>query len=50
LPVERAGTLGGGNAIVLDQEKINMGKFRFGMTVVDLEDGKPDMKQEEMKL
>lgn len=36
LPVERAGSKGGGNAVVLDKELISAIKFRFGM--VDLDD------------
>lgn len=38
LPVERAGSKGGGNAVVLDKELIASIKFRFGMEQVDLED------------
>jgi len=38
LPVERAGSKGGGNAVVLDKELIASIKFRFGMTDVDLEE------------
>jgi hypothetical protein len=45
LPVERAGSKGGGNAVVLDKEIIDAGKFRFGM--VDLDDQEP--KQMEME-
>jgi len=38
-PVERAGSKGGGNGIVLDKELIEAGKFRFGMEMeVDLEE------------
>ena len=37
-PVERAGSRGGGNAIVLDKAIIEAGKFRFGMNEVDLEE------------
>jgi hypothetical protein len=39
MPVDRAGSKGGGSAVVLDAEKIDVGKFRFGMDKVDLEDG-----------
>jgi hypothetical protein len=35
-PVERAGSKGGGNAVVLDEEMITAGKFRFGLDKVDL--------------
>ena len=45
LPVERAGSKGGGNAVVLDVETISSIKFRFGMDQVDLE----EPKQLEMK-
>lgn len=38
LPVERAGSKGGGNAVVLDEELIASIKFRFGMEQVDLEE------------
>lgn len=49
-PVERAGSRGGGNAIVLDPELIEAGKFRFGMNEVDLEEqaAKPSPKQMEI--
>lgn len=40
LPVERAGSKGGGNAVVLDKELIESIKFRFGMDQVDLEEPK----------
>ena len=40
LPVERAGSKGGGNAVVLDVETISSIKFRFGMEQVDLEEPK----------
>lgn len=50
LPVDRAGSHGGVSAIVLDKEKIEIGKFRFGMDkAVDLEDARKS-KQGEMKL
>ncbi len=38
LPVERAGSRGGGNGIVLDKTLIDAGKLRFGLDVVDLEE------------
>lgn len=47
-PVERAGSKGGGNAVVLDKEMISAGKFRFGMEPVDLEEN-AEPKQLEMK-
>jgi hypothetical protein len=54
LPIERAGSQGGGAAVVLDAEKIDIGKFRFGMDrMVDLEDHTPAVskpKQEELDL
>lgn len=40
LPVERAGSKGGGNAVVLDAETITSIKFRFGMDQVELEEPK----------
>jgi hypothetical protein len=46
LPVERAGSRGGGNAIALDKEKIAAGKFRFGMTAT--EEKAPEPEQLEM--
>jgi len=50
-PVERAGSKGGGNAVVLDPVKIDAGKFRFNMVQekMDLAE-EPVVKQEEMKL
>lgn len=39
-PVERAGTRGGGNAVVLDKALIDAGKFRFGM-MDDVEEKAP---------
>lgn len=52
MPVERAGSRGGGNAVVLDKEKIAAGKFRFGLdNVVELDDPKGGQAaQEEMEL
>lgn len=47
LPVERAGSKGGGNAVVLDKKLVESIKFRFGMNEVDLEDAAP--QQLEMK-
>ena len=44
LPVERSGTRGGGNAVVLDQALIAAGKFRFG-----IEDEEKPPTQLEMK-
>jgi hypothetical protein len=50
-PVERAGSKGGGNAVVLYPVKIDAGRFRFGMTPekVQLEEVAVE-KQEEMRL
>lgn len=51
LPVERAGSKGGGNAVVLDQELIASIRFRFGMADVDMEEKKaPEAEQEELEL
>lgn len=49
-PVERAGSKGGGNGIVLDKELIDAGKFRFGMNEVDLDEksSSPQPKQLEI--
>jgi len=51
LPVERSGSKGGGNAVVLDKEMISAIKFRFGMDQVELEDASTalSVKQLEMK-
>ena len=49
LPVERAGSKGGGNAVVLDKELIASIKFRFGMTEVDMDESRaPHPKQLEL--
>ena len=49
LPVERAGSKGGGNAVVLDKEILESIKFRFGMHEVDLDEkAAPQPKQLEM--
>lgn len=49
LPVERAGSKGGGNAVVLDKEILESIKFRFGMHEVDLDEkAGPQPKQLEM--
>ena len=48
LPTERSGSKGGGVGIVLDREKIEAGKFRFGIKTEDVTD--PETKQGEMKL
>ena len=44
-PVERSGSKGGGNAVVLDKELIDAGKFRFGM----VEDKEETAEQLEIK-
>ena len=50
-PVERAGSKGGGNAVVLDKEKIAAGKFRFAMEVdlADKASKESEPKQMEMQ-
>lgn len=51
LPIERAGSHKGVSAIVLDKEKIEIGKFRFGMDKVNLQEPSIDEpKQKDMKL
>jgi len=52
LPIERAGSHKGVSAIVLDKDKIAIGKFRFGMDqAADLEDSSAEKPgQGEMKL
>lgn len=51
LPIERAGSHKGVAAIVLDKEKIAIGKFRFGMDKLDLDGaGTNEAKQGEMKI
>lgn len=51
-PVERAGSKGGGNAVVLDPVKIEAGKFRYGLDDMEKVVGEVDAPpvQEEMKL
>lgn len=49
LPIERAGSHKGVSAIVLDREKIEIGKFRFGLDQLEVEATKA-LKQGEMKL
>lgn len=50
-PVERAGSKGGGNAVVLDPVKIDAGKFRFNLVQDKLLMAEtPKEEQEEMKL
>jgi hypothetical protein len=51
LPIERAGSHGGVSAIVLDKEKIEIGKFRFGMDKEEKAEGRTQKpEQGEMKL
>ena len=48
-PVERSGSKGGGNAVVLDNELIEAGKFRFAMNEVDLDD-KPAPEPQQLEM
>jgi hypothetical protein len=51
LPIERAGSHNGVSAVVLDQEKMEIGKFRFGLDKVEPDDAAGDgAKQGEMDL
>jgi len=45
-PVERAGSKGGGNAVVLDKVKIDAGKFRFGLDKMEEKPQQLELKHE----